>query len=221
MSPGTPARATPRAEPKRLTGGVTFAEDPARAAPEARIIWGAALDPAILPVRAEPADPEDPDAVCLAPLAPWLTVVVGADGREHAVISDGRHHLRLDVEAGRLSHEEAVVLEYTLRGIGSAEPRLVTLRRLLGVCRQRRFIGTLFAPDPRVPRLVATLQVADALADGASHREIGTALFGADAMARHWNGRSDALRSRIRRLVREACASAAGGYRQLLRRASK
>lgn len=221
MSPGTPAQAAPRAGPKRSIGGVTFAEDPTRTAPEARILWHAALDPAILPVRAEPAEPDDPDAVRLAALAPWLTVVAGTDGREHAVISDGRHHLRLDVEAGRLSGEEAVVLEYVLRGVRAAEPRLLTLRRLIGLCRYRRFARSLFAPDPRMPRLVRTLRVSDALAAGASQREIAAALFGADSLGRDWNGRSDALRSRIRRLVREARATAAGGYRQLLGRSFK
>jgi hypothetical protein len=67
-------------------------------------------------------------------------------------------------------------------------------------------------------RLVMVLRVDDALAEGASQREIAAVLFGTDAMSRDWNGRSDALRSRIRRLVREARATAAGGYRQLLRR---
>lgn len=218
MSRGTRGRAALPAGPRRSVGGVTFAEDPARAAPEARIVWAAVLDPAILPVRAATAEAGDPDAVPVAALAPWLNVVAGAEGREHAVLSDGCHHLRLDVEAGRLSGAEAVVLDYVLRGVRSAEPRLLTLRRLLGLCRHRRFAPTLFPPDPRTPRLIATLRVADALAEGASQRDIAMALFGSEAMARDWNGRSDALRSRIRRLVREARAMAAGGHRQLLRR---
>jgi hypothetical protein len=211
-------RAAPPAGSKPSIGGVTFAEDPARPAPEARIVWDAALDPAILPVHAETADAGDPDALRLAALAPWLTVIVGADDREHAVLSDGCHHLRLDVETGRLSGAEAVVLDYGLRGVRSAEPRLLTLRRLLGLCRYRRFARTLFPADPRMPRLVTTLRVSDALAEGASQRDIAAGLFGADAVADDWNGRSDALRSRIRRLVREARTMAAGGYRQLLRR---
>ena len=211
MSPGTPAQAAPRAGPKPSIGGVTFAEDPTRTAPEARIVWHAALDPAILPVRAEPAEPDDPDAVCLAALAPWLTVVAGTDGREHAVISDGHHHLRLDVEVGRLEGEQAVVLDYLLHGVRSAAPCLLTLRRLLGLYRNRRFVRILFPPDPRMPRLVTVLRVADAVSAGASHREIAAALFRADAMSHDWNGRSDALRSRLRRLVREARVMAGGG----------
>lgn len=217
MSPGTRVPAAPRAAARRSAGVATFAEEPARTAPEARIVWEAALDPAALPVRAAPVDPGDPDAIRLQALSPWLTVVGGADGREHAVISDGCHHLRLDVEAGRLTGEEAVMLEYLLHGVRSAEPRLLTLRRLLGLCRHRRFARALFPPDPRMPRLIAMLRVGDALAAGASQRDIAAELFGEEAMALDWNGRSDALRSRVRRLVREARKMAAGGYRQLLR----
>jgi hypothetical protein len=172
-------------------------------------------------VRVEVADVRNPDALRLAALAPWLTIVASGDGREHAVISDGLHHVRLDVEAGRLSGQEAVVLDYRIRGLHSAEPHVQTLRRLLGLCRHRRFIRALFPPDPRMPRLITTLRVADALAEGASQREIATALFGTDAMSRDWSSRSDALRSRIRRLVREARGSAAGGYRQFLRLSSR
>jgi hypothetical protein len=172
-------------------------------------------------VRAAPAEVGDADAIPLARLASWLTVVVGADGREHAVLSDGRHHLRLDIAAGRFDGQEAVALEYLLHGVRSAEPRLLTLRRLFSLCRHRRFARTLFPADPRQPRLVAMLRVSDALAVGASQREIAAELFGREAMTRDWNGRSDALRSRLRRLVREARAMAKGGYLDLLRKRAR
>jgi hypothetical protein len=216
MSPGTPARAASPAGPKRSTGGFTFAEDPHRAAPDARIIWHAELDPAILAVRARPTVPDDPDALRLDALAPWLTVVPGHGGSEHAVLCDGRHRLRLDVVTGRLSGGQAVALDYLLNGVRSAGPRLLTLRRLLSLCRHRRFAESLFPPDPQMPRLIAILRVGDALAAGASQREIATEMFGDEAVALDWNGRSDALRSRLRRLGREAREMAAGGYRRLL-----
>lgn len=203
--------------PRRCAGGVTFAEDPSRAAPEARIVWHAALDPGILAARVEGADPADPEAISLERLAPWLTIVAGTDGREHAVLSDGCHHLRLDIEEGRLSGEDAVTFKYCLHGFRSVEPRLVTLRRLLGLVRHRRFVRSLFPTDPQRPRLVTMLRVGDALSAGATQREIALELFGADAVARDWNGRSDALRSRVRRLARETRMMAAGGYRRLLR----
>ena len=62
------------------------------------------------------------------------------------------------------------------------------------------------------------LRVHDAIGQGASQREIGVVLFGDERVARDWVRESDALRSRVRRLVHEARAMARGGYRQLMRR---
>src|SRR3546814_2033216 len=82
--------------------------------PEARIIWHADLDPATLDVAVLPVDRDDPDHVALEELAPWLTVVADRDGREHAVLSDGWRHIRLDVEAGTLAHGGRVLLLYRI-----------------------------------------------------------------------------------------------------------
>ncbi|GGD84395.1 hypothetical protein GCM10011515_00180 [Tsuneonella deserti] len=212
------ARAPPRAAPIRCAGGSTFAEAPDRIAPEARIIWHADLDPGTLVVAAHPAHPADPDAIRLAELAPWLAIATDPSGGEHAVLSDGWRHIRLDVEAGRLAGAEAVLLHYRLHGTVSAERRILPLRRLLDLCRHRRFARALFPRERRMERLLTVLRVHDALADGASQREIGTALFGEDHVHRDWSERSDSLRSRVRRLVHEARVTARGGYRQLLRR---
>lgn len=218
MSPGTPGRAPRRAGPTRHHGGSTFAEAPDRIAPEARIIWHAALDPGTLAVAAVRASPMDIDAVRVAALARWLTVAVDRAGIEHVVLSDGWRHIRLDIETGRLSDAEAVILHYRLSGTVSAERRIVPLRRLLDLCRQGRFTHALFPRERRMPRMLTVLRVHDALEDGASQREIGIALFGEEHVARDWNERSDSLRSRVRRLVREARATAQGGYRHFLRR---
>ncbi|WP_146168628.1 hypothetical protein [Sphingomonas sp. PP-CE-3G-477] len=117
----------------RCSGGFTFAEHPSRAAPAARIIWHADFDPGTIAVAAMPADPSHPDSLRLDRIAPWLAVAVDEAGREHVVLSDGWHHIRLDVEEGRLTGEEAVLLHYRLRGLVSAEDRLLPLRRLLSL----------------------------------------------------------------------------------------
>lgn len=73
---------------------------------------------------------------------------------------------------------------------------------------------SLFPPDPRMERFAAALRVADALADGASIAQMAEALYGTQ-----WagpNGGSDSLKSRIRRLVRDARSMAAGEYRSLM-----
>ena len=135
----TQRAATPRRGSNRSSGGFTFAEDPDRAAPEARIIWHADLDPGTLRVIAVPSDPADPDSIRTDRLAPWLALATDSDGREHAVLSDGWHRIRVDVEEGSIAREEAVLLQYRLLGVTAArEPfqqslqvgRLGTLARL-------------------------------------------------------------------------------------------
>jgi len=219
MSAGTRAPAPRRAGPATpCPGGCTFAEHPDLPAPEARLIWHADLDPGTLSVAALPADPSDRDSLRIDQLAPWLAIAVDPEGREHAVLSDGFHHIRLDIEEGRLEGQEAVLLQYRLRGLASAETRLLPLRRLLDLCRHRRFARSLFPRDTRIDRGIAMLRVHDAIGQGASQREIGAALFGDDRAVRDWNDVSDSLRSRVRRLVYEAGAMARGGYRQLMQR---
>lgn len=223
MSPGRPA---PRAPPAggslpasgRSSGGFTFAEDPALAAPEARIIWEAGLDPTTLTVAAVPGSRDDPEHVDLELLAPWLTLVADIAGREHGVLSDGRHHLRFDVTEGSLLQGDPVVLHYHLRGLTSAQSLLLPLRRLIDLCRHRRFASHLFPDDPRIERWLLALRVHDALQAGASQREIAIELYGADRVGSGWEGGAESLRLRVRRLARDARALAAGGYRALLRK---
>lgn len=66
-------------------------------------------------------------------------------------------------------------------------------------------------------RLAQMLRAVDGRDDGASHRRIAEALFGADRVPRGdaWKG-SD-LRSRTIRLVADGLALVRGGYRRLLR----
>lgn len=208
-------------QPIPASGGSTFAEHPARAAPDARIIWHADLDPGTLRVAAVPTVHGDPEGIDCNRLRTWLTVATDRNGREHAVLSDGWRHLRLDIEDGSLVASGPVRLHYRLSGLASAEARILPLRRFLDLCRRGRFGRALFPADPRVERWLAVLRVGDALAAGASQREIGAALFGEQRIADDWNGRTDSLRSRVRRLAREARAMAGGGYRRLMLRSGR
>jgi hypothetical protein len=201
-----------------FAGGSTFAERPDVAAPEARIIWHADLDPGTLQVLAIPVRAGDPDELNPESLKAWLAVATDSDGHEHAVLSDGWRHIRLDVEAGSLAEGRPVLLQYRLMGIASAGPKVLPLRRLLDLCRRGRFSASLFPRDRRVERWLALLQVHDALRAGASQREIAAALFGEARITGDWRQASDSLRSRVRRLVREAHSMARGGYRSLLKR---
>ena len=130
----------------RCNGGYTFAENPELEAPEARIIWHADLDPGTLRVIALPSNPADPDSIRTEHIAPWLAIAPDDDGREHAVLSDGWHRIRIDVEEGSIAREEAVLLHYRLLGVASAEPKILPLRRFIELCRHG--CGSAWKKDP-------------------------------------------------------------------------
>ncbi len=71
-------------------------------------------------------------------------------------------------------------------------------------------------PPPAALLELHTLQALDATLAGASLREVGEGLFGADAVAADWHADGE-LRARVRRLVRRGNALMRGGYRRLAR----
>lgn len=181
------------------------------------MIWSADCDPGTIEIAALPVSCADPDAVDPRWFDGWLSLVAGPCGREHAVISDGRHRVRLDVVSGSL-RSGAVTLHYRLAGTASLQPRMLPLRRLLALCMHRRFVTSLFPPDPRIRRWVDCLRVHDGLRDGASLQEIAQVMFGAERVAHDHERGSQSLRSRVRRMAPQARALAAGGYRMLMRK---
>jgi len=135
------------------------------------------------------------------------------------VLSNGYRRIRIDIEQGSLACGRPVLLRYAMQGfVGQrTEARLLALRRLAGLLRTGRFLPTLFPAERRVERLIEVLRVADALSAGASQREIAAVLFGSERISSDWRTVSDSLRSRVRRLVREARRMVDGGYRGVMR----
>ncbi len=202
--------------PAPIRWRLLLAEDPGRAAPHAAILWSSDLDPGALRVTATPTSARNANAFPRVLLRRWTTLAAGPGGIEHAVLSDGLRHIRLDVEEGTLQ-DGPVMLHYRLEGAGRAGPALLTLRRLTALCLDRRFPLSLFPRDPRIARSLLLLRVHDAQRSGATQREIAELLFGTEHAKAAWSGASDALRSRVRRLIGEARNLAAGGYRSLMR----
>jgi hypothetical protein len=157
-------------------------------------------------MTASPAENDHPDCFDPNRFRRWFALVTDPSGCEHAVLSDGYRHIRIDVEHGSLAADHPVLLQYQLHGVvgASGETRLLPLRRLFGLCRTGRFLPALFPPERRIERAIITLRVHDALDAGASQRDIAAALFGNERIPSDWRAASDSLRSRVRRLAREA-----------------
>lgn len=194
--------------------GLHAFEPPGRAAPAARPLWMADVHPPVLTAAAEPPVLAA-DSFNLARLGPLVSTVDVASGPEHLLISDGLRAIRIDVVAGSV-REGPVQLRFLIAGLKSAERPLLTLRRLLALCRSARFSPALHPPDRRAGRFVLMLRARDALAGGATQREIAATLLSAEATTERWRVSAPTLRARAQRLVRAARSMAAGGYRSLL-----
>jgi hypothetical protein len=186
---------------------------PDAAAPDARPIWRSEVHPFVLHVDAR--EPDGDDVFDLERFAAISTLVTAADGREHLLISDGLHSLRIDVISGSLGNGP-VSLRYRLAGLAAAEKPLLTLRRLLALWRTGRFSAGLHPADARARRFILMLRAHDALASGATQREIAAELLNSEADEDRWRVRAPSLRSRVQRLVRGARFFAGRGHGDLL-----
>jgi len=188
-------------------------EDPALPAPAARPVWRADSYRMVLRAAAVPSR-DLADAFDVARLGRLATIVRGSGG-EHLLLSDGLRVVRVDVGRASLS-QGPVRLDYALGGMTQVDGPLLTLRRLLSLWRTGGFSPALHRRAARAQRLVLMLRAYDAIACGASQREIASELVDRDAAGPRWRVKAPSARSRAQRLVRDARRMAAGAYRRLL-----
>lgn len=169
----------------------------------------------MLAVETLPVQRGDGDAFDIRRFDRLATVLRCPDGYEHLLLSDGVHHLQMEVKAGSLL-DGPVRLRYELTGFKHVEAKTLTLRRLLLLLRLGRFPLGLYPPERRARRWLMTLQAYDSVQAGATHREIAATLFGERVVKEDWCSRSDYLRLRVQRLVKTANNLVTGGYRDLL-----
>jgi hypothetical protein len=190
-------------------------ENPYLPAPFGRPMWTALADPFVLRVAAAPAAP-GPDTFDPNHFPGLVNRFEAAGGCEHILITDGLKTIRLDVVEGRMG-TGAAIFRYMPAGIRAAEPGLLSLRRLLALCKRGGLSGPLFRPETRATRWILELRVHDALQKGASQREIAGVLFGARISDSRWRLEAPTVRLQVQRLVRRARTMAEGGYFDLIK----
>lgn len=196
-------------------GGSVFREDPDLDAAAARIFWRADVDPWLVRVDALAAGRDPAGAIDARKMGVPCVVLVGPAG-ERMLWRDGARHLRLALREGSFLNGP-VRLRYALEGLAGLDHQLLTLRRFVGLNRLGRLPAILYPKDRRADHWIRLIRVMDALAAGASQREIAEVLFGLARTRSDWRGRSDYLRLRVQRLVRTALQLRDGGYLELLR----
>ncbi|MCM8731992.1 DNA -binding domain-containing protein [Hephaestia sp. GCM10023244] len=132
------------------------------------------------------------------------------------MIVDGARRLALTAAGASLA-DGPVRLRYRIAGFDSAEPRVMTLRRLLALKRLSRIPANLYPPVRRARRWADALRAHDGRRAGASQREIAIALFGRARVEREWYEGNNDLRKTVLRLLRTGERLVDGEWRGLLR----
>ena len=178
-------------------------EDPAKDAGSAHPLWRSEHDPRVVSADAEGAAAARTGLFDILRLARVAHVAISHDGSEHWLFSDRGWLLRLDVFEGTLLGGPAL-LRFRLEGLAGLPSRLRTLGELVRLLAAPE-VGLEGCTTRRNQRWIAELRTADALEQGASHRQIARSLLG-DIADQTWRLDSDAYRLRTQRLVRSARA---------------
>lgn len=185
------------ARPAAQRWGLRLLEDPALDARDAQPAWLPGSDAVVqLYPDADPPEEAEPFAFWSIPGHKQLL----HDGKGLALIARGPGGwVRFALAPGL---EDGMAVAYARRGCNA----LYALDALAPTARPR--------PPPGALLELHTLQALDATLAGASLRQVGEGLFGADAVAADWHADGE-LRARVRRLVRRGIALMRGGYRRL------
>lgn len=189
------------------TPDATWAESP--------VLWSSSIDPAVLAVMAVPADGVDDGAF---DLRQWraMATLLSSSCEEHLLLQGAGSSVRLDVMSGTLS-DGPVRLLHDIARAQRLEPTLAALRRFHSLCLTGEFPPVTGPSMQQCRRMILALRTHDALACGASIRDIGILVHGRERVRAEWPGPGDALKSQARRLIGLAREMASGGYRRLLR----
>ena len=187
-------------------------EDPRFTSTNARPMWTREAFPFVLEARARRCCSLDDcfDFTCLGHL-----MTRACDSHcEHLLISNGCHFLRVDV-FGRSVGCGPVSLEFRLSGLKVLSAPLTALRQLRSLTLNGAFAASLHPSERRGRRMVMLLRAFDALAAGASQKEIADQLLVAVPQQR-WRTLAPSLRGQAQRLVKGARIYAAGRFWNLL-----
>lgn len=191
-----------------------FAEDPRRGCADARLLWSRAFDPGVLSVSAESVHEGGWN---LRIIRTRRLIVSYGDCVQHIAIAVGKSWLRLDVVEGDALHG-SIRFVFHFRDYEPLAPKIDGLAVWMRLCGATGASRWRPPSDRRLVRLIEALRVGDAIAEGASLREIAVVLRSSESVASDWPGAGDSVKSWIRRRVDLAKRLRAAGPAAVLHR---
>ena len=187
--------------------GLLRLEDPSLDARRARPLWSATCDRGVLVAEGFGADGFGGSE--------WsrlrsLMTSIDNDPTRHILFSDGLRSVRVDICAAAYGFETAPRCWHIPDGDG-LEGQIAALGQLAALARLGRFARSLHPPQRPARRWLTMLRVHDAVAAGATLRDIVSELYGIDTSNLRWRAGAAPWRLRAQRLKAGAIACVARG----------
>lgn len=110
-----------------------------------------------------------------------------------------------------------VRFNFQLADTPQLDMQILALRRFAALRHHGHVPASLMPRPANLARRILLIRTLDALASSPHRRAVAIALFGEARVKAEWVGRSEHLKSRVRRLITDARRLAAGGYRDLFK----
>lgn len=160
------------------------------------------------------------DEIILADLSLRLVCVETEDGCSHLILEDGRCSLQLRFEE-KLDLNTFFDFEIHIPAYTNMAEKIYSASCLDQFLRNHKCDILKKVAPIKAERLIQILYAYDLSQLGMSHREIAFHLFGEGAILDGWDGASDNIRSRTRRLIRHGNRLVKAGYSTFLNPAGK
>ena len=187
---------------------------------DAEVFWTEDAFPHVIKAYARPVhDPGLGTVVRLGRMASDRTLLKTNRGVQHLLIHARRRALQIAIR-GQDIRAEPFVLEIITSDFPNVLKGQSLVRTFAELYRARSLNGLSGTWTVEALRHKEALFALDMHRAGASHREIAVAIVGKEAVAKGFNAPDKRLRNLVRQRLRAAQSRVAGGYRDLLLRAS-
>ncbi|CAN7220982.1 DUF2285 domain-containing protein [Bradyrhizobium sp. LjRoot220] len=204
-------RRFPRAE----GWGLYAFADPSVAARQAPVFWHMAALKQVVRLRAAPATHrEGLTPLTLSRFKADRTAAIGVDNVPFVLLKGPGVHVAVEIhDVAVLTNEFAPIFE--IDGFADLNAQTELLKRLHRLTEQAPSATNrqAFAIDERLHHALIAL---DESLSGKTYRQIAITIFGEKKVAEEWQGPSQFLKDRTRRLVAKGTELMKGGYRDLL-----